>query len=495
MTMTTPPRPGYWLANDGKWYPPELHPDRIRERLAAEREQSNAALGGHAATPPKSVDSSVDSSAATPESTDLASPMPHPSEPPLDDTAAPLDPEVADAAEVAADTSPEVLVPETPEVLLDETPEVLVPETPDVLEPEIAEVEIAEVEVTEPEMADLEIEELADLEITEPDGPTDAELLEIERLETEAASLDIDLPVDEEISTPNDSSVDSRWSRRPETADQSDTVPLVPAPPETIEAPALAQPMITEPTITEPTITEPTITEPMVESAVQPPAAPPVFEAPTPAPTAPTAPVAPTAPTADAASAQAPPIEKPAAASPQRSPIPEPFPEASADDLVEEQPQKSFLRRWWLPVALVLASLALVNWVIMPYIDTDRNSGDEDQLNVFELETGTCINEPDLEVRDELKGTVERVACSSPHSHEIFHRVNHDEGPFDRTLIEEFATNDCLGMFETYTGEFYSRSQLKFILLLPNEKAWDKDDRTTICALFGDDLLTESARS
>ena len=281
----------------------------------------------------------------------------------------------------------------------------------------------------------------------------------------------------------------SRWSR----ADQieASTAEASTAEASTVET-STAEAEISEPV-------EPAPSAPVVEEIPEPPpletaaGAPPPLEG---APDGELAQIA--APPIEAvpdAPTEVPSAEAGAASGTARSPIPEPFPEASDDDLVEAEPKKSFVRRWWLPVALVLGALALVNFVIIPYIDTDRSSDDENQLNVFELSTGTCINETDLEVQSELKGTVERVPCSESHTHEIFHTVNHPEGTFDRALIEDFATTECLSMFETYTGEFYSRSQLKFILLLPNEQAWEKDDRTTICALFGDEPRTESARS
>ncbi len=111
------------------------------------------------------------------------------------------------------------------------------------------------------------------------------------------------------------------------------------------------------------------------------------------------------------------------------------------------------------------------------------------------LTVGDCIDETDLESRAEAFSNVESVPCSEPHSHEIFHIVNHADESFDRLLIEELATNECLEAFETYTGDLYSQSVLKFILLLPNEAQWDSGDRTTTCAAFGDDPLTESIKS
>ncbi len=410
MTMTNPPRPGYWLANDGKWYPPELHPDRIRERLAAERGATASAA---------TTRSTREVNGGDETSRIFDGLRQHPSIGPLDS---------APQAEYVGPA--------------DAT-----------FEPEPPKVETAEVETSEPDVfvAETATSELVKPEITEP---------EITKPEITQARPAIDDVKSE--------SLESRWARRSEA-----TVP--------VEDGATTSDVVADTVATVDSSTDVAPTLPAVEPL--PVAEPPVVEPP-----------AAVQPAPEVAPAPAP-TQQAAAAPPPRAPIAEPFPEADEDNLLEAEPQKSFLRRWWLPMLLFLGALALINWVIMPYINTDAASDNDNELDVFALDAGTCIDLPDLADLRELKGTVARVPCSQSHSHEVFHTVNHASAPFDQSLVKDFAETECLNMFESYTGEVYDRSQLNFILLLPNEKAWDKGDRTTICVLFGDGPLTESARS
>ncbi len=427
MTMTNPPRPGYWLANDGKWYPPELHPDRIRERLAAERGATASAA---------TTRSTREVNGGDETSRIFDGLRQHPSIGPLDSA-----PQAEYVGPADATFEPEPPKVETAEV---ETSE------PDVFVAETATSELVKPEITEPE-------------ITQARPAIDN--VKSESLESRwARRSEATVPVEDGATTSDDVA---------DTVDSStDVAPTLPAvePLPVVETPVVETPVAETPVAEAPVVETPVAEAPVAEppAAVQP--APEV--APTPAPT-----------------------QQAAAAPPPRAPIAEPFPEADEDNLLEAEPQKSFLRRWWLPMLLFLGALALINWVIMPYINTDAASDNDNELDVFALDAGTCIDLPDLADLRELKGTVARVPCSQSHSHEVFHTVNHASAPFDQSLVKDFAETECLNMFESYTGEVYDRSQLNFILLLPNEKAWDKGDRTTICVLFGDGPLTESARS
>ncbi|MEE9416823.1 MAG: septum formation family protein, partial [Acidimicrobiales bacterium] len=170
-----------------------------------------------------------------------------------------------------------------------------------------------------------------------------------------------------------------------------------------------------------------------------------------------------------------------------RSEIPEPFPETVESNLLDPEERPSFLKRWWKAIAIMLAVIVAANALVWWVQRDDSGSQSSNGPDVFELDEGTCIDEPTLAEQAEVKGSVKTVSCLELHTHEVFHTVKHPAGDFDTVLIQRFAEAECVSRFETYTGTLYDRSVLNFVLLLPNEKAWeDADRRSTICALYDD---------
>ncbi len=137
------------------------------------------------------------------------------------------------------------------------------------------------------------------------------------------------------------------------------------------------------------------------------------------------------------------------------------------------------------------------NTVSTDSAETETDTGDgglADGSRVIDLAVGSCIDVDGLEAMNPNEPVVV-VPCTEPHSHEIFHVVDHSEGEFDRIEIESQATDECVEAFEEYTGTEYSRSALKFILRLPNESQWDAGEHLSVCAAFGGDPLTESIKA
>lgn len=432
MTMTKPPRPGYWLANDGKWYPPGLHPDRVRAILDAERSAADE-LGQ-----------------------------------PDSEVAEPANAEVEDSVE-AIDTEQSV-------------------ETVEVIEPAVAD---ESVKTSEP----VETEDSVDAAAGIAEFDADA-IVETTGLSSEPTAM----VVDEAIDPSHDSADVSRWDRaraaptdgsKAAQANAAEEAPLgssVPPGEDEIDAPApefepeeLAARAVAE----EPDSGRSPVFIPPPDDAVT--AEPPVavqtsqvtnVATPKGAFSTPDIVIPPDAPGLE--NQHAPPRDPSALTA-----IPDPFPEPSVERLVDGEERPSFLKRWWKALAVMLAVIVAANALVW-WFQRDDSSTAANELNVFELAEGTCIDEPTLAEQAEVQGTVEKVSCLDPHTHEVFHTVQHPAGDFDTVLIQRFAETECVSKFETYTGTLYDRSVLNFVLLLPNEKAWDDDDRSTICALYDD---------
>ncbi len=440
--MTQPPRPGYWLANDGKWYPPDLHPDRIRERLAKERTER----ASPAVAEPVAKEHAV---AEDPVTIEHAAPDHSVDEPVVEDVVAD-EPAVHDVAVVVEPDRAPDLAAETPE----REPEPLPEADPDSIET-VEEVSQTEQVEQSPPAAEA-VEDVTDDPVDKLDAP----------------AIDEPDPAPDPDPEPAGTTSGSRWNRPTEAVEVD---PAGPTPPKAT-GPTLAPVLSGEGTA---------------------------------ANTPPMAPIEPVAETAHGESlagvamptlsSQEPegtdvltqaPVEQPAPT--EREPIPEPFPEASEDDFVEPE-TKGFFARWWKALAVMAIALVAANLLVYTVQQDDTDDGTE-KIEVFSLGVGTCINQPNLDELAELKGSVERVDCADLHTHEVFHKVNHADGSFDTALISKDATAECAEQFETYTGRSYNDSPLLFILLLPNERAWDDGNRATVCALFGEEPMRGSAR-
>ncbi len=121
----------------------------------------------------------------------------------------------------------------------------------------------------------------------------------------------------------------------------------------------------------------------------------------------------------------------------------------------------------------------------------------ESDQSVFDLQVGTCFNDPGS--TDEIQ-TVGAVPCEGPHDNEVFALVQHPAGPADpypgREALAQFGEEQCQGqLFADYVGTEYQFSRYFASQLTPTDRSWEQGDREVICLLFDSTTqLTESVR-
>lgn len=111
------------------------------------------------------------------------------------------------------------------------------------------------------------------------------------------------------------------------------------------------------------------------------------------------------------------------------------------------------------------------------------------------LAVGDCLNAPPS---SGLVETLTPVSCTDPHNAEVFDVLDYVAGEFPGdTALLRWATGQCQGRVEAYTGEPWTETPAWVNALVPTDQSWSQGDRTVACLLVpapGDPLLTESLR-
>ena len=104
--------------------------------------------------------------------------------------------------------------------------------------------------------------------------------------------------------------------------------------------------------------------------------------------------------------------------------------------------------------------------------------------NVFDLEVGTCFNDPGDTLATELD-SVPIVDCDEPHDNEVYAAFDMTDAEFPGAVAaEEEAFNDCLARFEFFVGISWDASELDFVYLYPTDVSWSQGDREIVCAVY-----------
>lgn len=109
----------------------------------------------------------------------------------------------------------------------------------------------------------------------------------------------------------------------------------------------------------------------------------------------------------------------------------------------------------------------------------------EDQ-NVFDIKVGDCITDTDA---DGQVQSVPTVACSQPHSYEVFHEfeLTGSKFPGDDGILPD-VQRECYGKpFEEFIGRPYDKSSLEVMYLSPTQMSWDGGDRLVSCMVYEGD--------
>lgn len=120
-----------------------------------------------------------------------------------------------------------------------------------------------------------------------------------------------------------------------------------------------------------------------------------------------------------------------------------------------------------------------------PERDEETNQVTESgDVDVFELRVGDCLNLGDT---GELSSATV-VPCDQPHTQEIFHEFQLDDGdwPGDEA-IETAAEEGCYAAFEGFVGVPYEESVLDYVFLSPLEEGWNDpgvEDRLVQCVIY-----------
>ncbi len=113
-------------------------------------------------------------------------------------------------------------------------------------------------------------------------------------------------------------------------------------------------------------------------------------------------------------------------------------------------------------------------------------TADPEDQSVFDLQVGTCFNDPGS--ADEIQ-SVGSVPCETLHDNEVFALIEYPAGPDEaypgREVVQDFADEECKGqLFTDYVGTEYQFSRFFATQLTPTDGSWAQGDREIICLLF-----------
>ncbi|WP_309069379.1 septum formation family protein [Microbacterium sp.] len=141
-----------------------------------------------------------------------------------------------------------------------------------------------------------------------------------------------------------------------------------------------------------------------------------------------------------------------------------------------------------LAFALALAGCAAIGDLLgggSPQRDEETNQVTEGgDVDVFELEVGDCLK---LGETGELSSAAV-VPCGEPHTEEIFHEFEMEDGDWPgEDAVEKAADEGCYGAFESFVGKAYEDSTLDYVFLSPLEDGWNDPsvkDRLVQCVIY-----------
>ena len=116
--------------------------------------------------------------------------------------------------------------------------------------------------------------------------------------------------------------------------------------------------------------------------------------------------------------------------------------------------------------------------------------------SVFDLELGDCLLS-ELGLIGDAVLDIPLVPCDLEHTHEVFFKAEHPEGPYPGSAaIELFAEQQCVGAYYDYVGVELSESVYYFTYLFPSVSTWNDDtDRQIVCFVVArDQFLTASVQ-
>ena len=118
-------------------------------------------------------------------------------------------------------------------------------------------------------------------------------------------------------------------------------------------------------------------------------------------------------------------------------------------------------------VAFVIAAIAL-----------------DDDVSVFELDPGDCVDVPDGTVTDDPIQELPGRECDEPHDAEVYlvdELTGEGDYPGDAAVAAD-VDGICQGdAFERYVGRDYASSRFNYYYLYPSEDGWEQGDQEYVC--------------
>lgn len=114
----------------------------------------------------------------------------------------------------------------------------------------------------------------------------------------------------------------------------------------------------------------------------------------------------------------------------------------------------------------------------------EAGGSDTPTVNVLALEVGTCLNDVDQPLAQDLT-EVPAVACTTPHQSEVFAAIDVKGTDYPGIdSLTETAVRECQVEFERFVGVEFSASALNFHYYYPTTSSWAVGDRSIYCVIF-----------
>jgi len=120
----------------------------------------------------------------------------------------------------------------------------------------------------------------------------------------------------------------------------------------------------------------------------------------------------------------------------------------------------------------------------------ERPSTQMPTVNVLELEVGTCLNDVDQPLAQDLVD-VPAVECTTPHQSEVFAAVTVDGSDYPGIdALTDQAVQGCQAEFQRFVGVEFAASELNFHYYYPTQSSWAVGDRSIYCVIFDPGVTT-----
>lgn len=145
---------------------------------------------------------------------------------------------------------------------------------------------------------------------------------------------------------------------------------------------------------------------------------------------------------------------------------------------------------WILGIVGILGFVAVVITAIV--VEEDDSSVRDDEVSVYDLEAGDCVNLP-VDVEDAIEDLPVRD-CAEPHDAEVYAIDDLTNDADDYPGMDAVANDTertCAGdAFERYVGTDVASSRYGYYYLFPSEESWVQGDREYVCMVISIDGST-----